>query len=305
VDRIEAMAAFVAVAEQRGFAAAARRLRRSPPAVTRLVAALEEHLGLRLLHRTTRAVALTDAGARYLERARRILAELGEAEAAARAIRSEPAGRLVVAAPSVFGRRLVAPVVGALLARHPAVRAELRLGDGLVNLVEEGVDVAVRIGNLSDSSLRVRPVGATRRVLVASPAYLEGHGRPRRPADLARHRTLAFSSLVPLAEWTFARGPRKERVAVEPAFASNGAEAVAAEAVRGAGIALLLSYQVWEELAAGALERLLPRWEPSPIPIQIVHPAGRLPSAAVRAFTELAIAARWDFDSGDPSPSRR
>src|SRR3954469_21650427 len=165
MDRLDAMAAFVAVAELKGFAAAARKLKLSPPSVTRLVAGLEERLSARLLHRTTRTVALTEAGARYLDRARRILAEVGDAEANARAERAAPAGRLVVAAPLVFGRREVAPLLCELLARFPEVQGALVLSDRPVGLIEEGVDVAVRIGALEDSSLRVRAAGAIRRVL--------------------------------------------------------------------------------------------------------------------------------------------
>jgi DNA-binding transcriptional LysR family regulator len=172
VDRLEAMTTFVAVADRRSFAAAARQLGISASAVTRIVAALEAHLGIRLLQRTTRSVTLTDAGARYLDSARSILSALSDAESSARAESIVPTGRLVVAAPLVFGRREVAPLLSTFLARYPDVTAELTLADRFVNLLEEGVDVAVRIGLLADSSLRVRVVGRTRRVLVASPYYL-------------------------------------------------------------------------------------------------------------------------------------
>src|SRR5262249_25086672 len=159
----------------------------SAPAVTRLVAALEDRLAIRLLHRTTRSVALTDAGARYLEHARRILTEVDDAERTARAERVTPTGRFVIAAPLAFGRREVAPGVPDFLARYPAVICELALADRFVDLVDEGVDVAVRIGVLADSSLRVRPVGSTRRIVIASPRYLAAHKRIRTPADLAGH----------------------------------------------------------------------------------------------------------------------
>ena len=181
------MTAFVTVAEHRSFADAARRLAISPSAATRLVAALEQRLGIRLLQRTTRSVTLTDAGARYLESARRILAAVDDAESSARAEVAVPTGRFVVAAPLVFGRREVAPLFSDFLARWPEVTGELVLADRVVNLLEEGIDVAVRIGVLADSSLRVRPLGKTRRVLVASPEYLERRKVPRRPRDLERH----------------------------------------------------------------------------------------------------------------------
>lgn len=295
MDRLTAMAAFVAVAELQGFAAAARRLRISPPVVTRLVAALEEQLSIRLLHRTTRSVTLTDAGARYLERARRILAEVDDAERTARAERTDPTGRLVVTAPDGFGRREVAPLVCDFLAKHPAVTCELVLADRLVNLAEEGVDVAVRIGVLRDSSLRSRAVGATRRVVVGSPAYLATRKRPRSPADLAGHALVHFTSLSPSPEWRFHRRGRELRVPITPRLVTNSADAAIAHAARGGGLAMALGYQVKDLVAAGTLELLLSTYEPPPLPIQLVHAGGRLPTAAVRAFSELAATRDWDF----------
>ncbi|HVE84355.1 MAG TPA: LysR family transcriptional regulator [Myxococcales bacterium] len=292
MDRLEAMAAFVAVAELKGFAAAARRLQLSPPTVTRLVAGLEERLGTRLLHRTTRSVALTDAGARYLDRALRILADVGDAEATARAERTTPSGRLVVAAPNAFGRREVAPLMCEYLARFPGVQGELVLSDRAVSLVEEGIDLSIRIGVLDDSSLRVRPVGVTRRVLVASPAYLAGRPKVRRPADLRSHATIQFTGLTPLPEWRFPR----DRVPLRPVLVTSSADAAIAGAERGLGVAMVLSYQAFDLVRAGALRILLPGHEPPPIPIQIVHPARRHPSAGVRAFIDLAVATRsWSF----------
>src|SRR5499425_3333861 len=178
MDRIDAMLAFVAVADRQGFAPAARKLKLSPSAITRLVAALEERLGARLLQRTTRSVALTDAGTRYLERARRILADIEEAETAAEGERTRPSGRLVVSAPLGFGRLHVSPVMTAYLKRYPEVSGELRLEDRMVSLVEDGIDLSVRIGELADSSLVARHVGEMRRIVVASPAYLRTRGEP-------------------------------------------------------------------------------------------------------------------------------
>lgn len=296
MDRLTAMAAFVAVAELQGFAAAARRLRISPPVVTRLVAALEEQLSIRLLQRTTRSVTITDAGARYLERARRILADVDDAERTARAERTDPTGRLVITAPDVFGRREVAPLVCDFLAKYPAVTGELILADRLVNLVEEGVDVAVRIGVLRDSSLRVRAVGATRRVVVASPAYLAARKRPRSPADLDAHTLVHFTSLSPAPEWRFHRRGRETRVPITPRLVTNSADAAIGHAARGGGLAMALSYQVKELVTAGKLEILLAGYEPPPLPIQLVYAGGRLHAANIRAFIELAAATRnWDF----------
>jgi DNA-binding transcriptional LysR family regulator len=292
MDRFVAMTAFVTVAELRGFAAAARTLRLSPPAVTRLVAALEDTLSIRLLQRTTRSVTLTDAGARYLEHARRILADVAQAEDVARAARTDPSGRFVVTAPNLFGRREVAPLFSAFLRTHPAVTGELILADRVINLVEEGVDVAVRIGALEDSALRARAVGATRRVLVASPGYLARAKRPRSPEDLARHTLI---QLTPLAEWRFVRDGEERRVAIRPSFLTNSVDAAIDHAVRGGGIASVLSYQVIEHVRARRLELLLPRFEPPPLPIQLVYAGARLHSAATRAFLDLAAAQTWTF----------
>jgi DNA-binding transcriptional LysR family regulator len=289
MDRLTAMQAFVTVAELRGFAAAAKKLRVSPPAVTRLVAALEHRLAIRLLQRTTRSVALTDAGARYLAHARRILDEVDAAERDARAETVAPTGRFVVAAPLAFGRREVAPVVSELLARYPAVTCELALSDRFVDLVDEGVDVAVRIGVLADSSLRVRRVGSTRRIVIASPAYLAAHKRIRTPADLAAHALVQLSAIP---EWDVGDA----RLAIQPRFVTNSAEAAVGHAVRGGGLARVFSYQARDELTSGELVTVLARHEPPPVPIQLVYPASRLPSASLRAFIELVVTTRdWTF----------
>jgi DNA-binding transcriptional LysR family regulator len=296
MDRLDAMTAFVAVAELRGFAPAARRLGMSPSAITRLVAALEERLSIRLLRRTTRSVTLTDAGARYLERARKILADLEEAEGAARMERSVPSGRFVVAAPHVFGRREVAPLMCDFLQQYPAVIGDLTLADRMVNLVEEGVDVTVRIGALQDSSLQVRRVGETRRVVVGSPAYLAQRKRPRTPQDLSAHTIIQFTSITPSAEWRFFRDDREERVQFTPSFVTNSADAAIGHAERGGGLAMVLAYQVIDSIRAGRLDIVLPRYEPPPLPIQFVYSSTRLLSANIRAFIDLAVATRdWNF----------
>lgn len=296
MDRLEAMGAFVSVAERRGFAPAARALGVSPSTVTRLVASLEERLSIRLLHRTTRSVTLTPAGARYLERARRVLADVDEAERTARAERTEPTGRFVVTAPRLFGRREVAPLVCAFLARYPAVRGELRLSDRVENLIEEGIDVAVRIAHLDDSTLVARRLGSTRRVVVASPGYLTAHGVPRRPRDLVRHEVIHFSPGAAAPEWRFERDGREERVPVVPRFTTNAADAAISLAERGAGLTMALGYQVADAVASGRLRVVLAGHEPPPLPIQIVYPSARQLSASVRCFTDLAVATcRWSF----------
>ncbi len=296
MDRLDAMIAFVAVADLEGFAPAARKLGLSPSAVTRAVAALEERVGLRLLQRTTRSVALTDAGARYLARVRRILADVDEAEGAAQAERTAPIGRLAVAAPTLFGRMHVAPVLSDFLARHDGVTGELLLADRLVNLVDEGVDVAVRIGHLADSSLVARHVGDTRRVVVASPAYLEAHGTPRNPAALARHRLVQFTSMNPTPEWRFVRDREPLRVSFAPRLVTNNADVAIAHAERGHGLAMVLGYQVADAVRAGRLRVVLARHEPPPLPIHLVYPTSRLLSARVRAFADLVLATcDWRF----------
>src|SRR5580698_9193120 len=225
MDRLDAMQAFVAVADSQGFAPAARKLGLSPSGVTRLIAALEERLGARLLQRTTRSVTLTDVGARYLERARRILADVEEAEISAQAERMAPSGRLVVSAPIGFGRLHVSPVMSAYLKRYPEVSGELRLSDRMINLVEDGVDLAIRIGHLADSSLVARHVGEMRRIVVASPGYLERHGAPETPAAVASHQTIQFGALSAAPDWRFVEDGREIRLAPTPRFTTNSADA--------------------------------------------------------------------------------
>ncbi|HWA60160.1 MAG TPA: LysR family transcriptional regulator [Caulobacteraceae bacterium] len=294
MDRLDAYAAFVAVSDAGSFAAAARRLRQSPSAVTRQIAALEARLGARLLQRTTRAVRLTEAGERLLVRARALVQAAEEAEREAAGLMLEPRGRLVVSAPLMFGRLHVAPVVGRFLAAHPAATAELRLSDGYVSLVEEGVDVAVRIGHLADSGLVSRRLGQTRRMLVAAPAYLAARGAPADPADLAGHDAIGVLGGPEGGEWRL--GPdRSQRVRIEPRLAVNSTDAALAFAISGGGIAFLLSYQAAPAIAAGELVEVLPAFAPPPQPIQAVFPSARLMSAAARVFLDqLAVEARWD-----------
>lgn len=296
MDRLDAMRAFVTVAELRGFAPAARKLGVSPSGVTRLVASLEDHLGIRLLQRTTRAVALSDAGNRYLDRARRILADVTEADEAARAERREPAGRLVVTAPLVFGRMHVAPVLGAFLASHRAVVGELVLADRMVQLVDEGVDVAVRIGHLADASLVARKVGETRRVLVASPDYLGRRGRPRNAGSLAAHDIVQCTAIQPAPELALHTARGQKRVAFTPRFVTNSVDAAIGHAALGGGIASVLGYQVADAVREGRLELVLAECEAPPLPIHLVYAHRRHLSATVRAFTETVISTcAWDF----------
>jgi DNA-binding transcriptional LysR family regulator len=297
MDRIDAMQAFVAVADLQGFAPAARKLKLSPSAVTRLIAALEERLGARLLQRTTRQVALTDAGARYLERARRILADVEEAERAAEGERTRPSGRLVVSAPRGFGRLHVSPVMTAYLKRYGEVSGELRLEDRIVSLVEDGIDLAVRIGELADSSLVARHVGRMRRIVVASPAYLRARGEPTTPGEIATHDTIQFGSTAALADWRFAEGGREVRITYTPRFSTNNSDAALEYAAAGGGLTRVMAYQAAALLKAGTLEIVLEKFELPPLPIHIVYPTSRLLSAKVRTFIDLVTeTCDWRFD---------
>lgn len=290
------MQAFVAVADLRGFAPAARKLGLSASAVTRLIAALEDRLGARLLQRTTRSVALTDAGARYLERARQILADVEEAEGAAEGEHSLPRGTLVVSAPVGFGRLHVSPVVSEYLKRYPEVSADLRLSDLMINLVEEGVDIAVRIGHLADSSLVARHVGEMRRVVVASPGYLKAHGEPRAPEAIASRQTIQFSAMSPLADWRFVRDGHEVRVAPAARLTTNSADAAIQYAAEDGGLTWVLAYQAADAIKAGRLKIVLAKYEQPPLPIHIVYPTSRLLSAKVRTFIDLVIEiSDWHF----------
>ncbi len=292
MDRIEAMSAFVTALDEGSLARAARRLGRSPAAITRAVALLEERLGTRLLHRTTRALHLTPAGERYLASCRTILADLAAADLLAAGERTEPRGLLSVTAPVTFGRLHVGPLVEELLEAHPTLEARLLLVDRVVSLIDEGHDAAVRIGHLPDSSLLATRVGQVRRVVCASPAYLDARGTPQVPADLAGHRVVSFSQITETASWSFAPGPSggaRRQVTVAPHYIVNGAGAAIDAAARGRGITRVLSYQVEEEVAAGRLVLLLEEFEGPPLPVQVVYPEARLPAAKLRAFLDLVV----------------
>jgi DNA-binding transcriptional LysR family regulator len=296
MDRIDAMQAFVAVADLRGFAPAARKLGQSPSGVTRLIAALEDRLGARLLQRTTRSVTLTDAGSRYLERARRILSDVEEAEAAAEGERTRPSGRLVVSAPVGFGRLHVSPVMSAYLKRYPDVVSELRLSDRLINLVEDGVDLAVRIAHLPDSTLVARQVGEMRRIVVASPAYLGEQGEPKRPQAIASHQTIQFGATTASPEWSFVEDGSEVQIPCTPRFSTNSADAAIQYAEQGGGLTRVLAYQAAEAIKAGRLKIVLTKFEVPPLPIHLVYPTSRLLSAKVRTFIDLVVEiSDWQF----------
>ncbi|OWJ62037.1 LysR family transcriptional regulator [Inquilinus limosus] len=287
MDRLDSMRIFVAVAEAGGFAPAARRLALSPPAVTRAIAAVEERIGARLLHRTTRVVRLTEAGTRFLEDCRRILAEVEEAEAAAAGLHAEPRGPVAVTAPVLFGRLHVAPVLFRVAGRYPRLVVRSFFIDRIVHLAEEGYDVAVRIAELPDSGLSAVRVGTVRRIVCASPAYLAAHGTPRSPADLAEHEAIPFIRGPSTRDWMFHQGGRTETAEPRTRLIVNHADVAVAAAVAGHGLTRVLSYQAAAEIRAGLLQVVLQDYEPPPIPIQVVHQEGRRASARVRALVDM------------------
>jgi DNA-binding transcriptional LysR family regulator len=289
VDKLRAMETFVRIVDRGSLTAAAESLRSSLPSVVRTLAALEAALDARLLHRTTRRMALTDEGREYYARCQRVLADVDDAEAALSARRAVPRGRLRVTAPVMFGRLHVAPVLSDFIGRHPAVNVELMLLDRVADLVEEGIDFGVRIGQLPDSSLVALPVGETRRVVCASPAYLKRAGTPISPAELAVRRCVSFGGLAPGNEWTFATQGKATRVKVTPALASNQIDPVLDACVGGEGLGQFLCYQVRALLEGGKLKRVLVAFEPAPLPIHAIYPSARLLSSNVRALVDWAV----------------
>ncbi|MBI2379470.1 MAG: LysR family transcriptional regulator [Gammaproteobacteria bacterium] len=287
MDRLQAMTVFVAVAEEESFAGGARRLGMSPPSVTRAVAALEERLGVKLLNRTTRYVRATDAGLRYLEDARRIIAEVDEADELAAGIHAQPRGHLAITAPVLFGKMFVTPGIVVYLERYPDMDVSALYLDRVVNLMEEGIDVGIRIGELPDSSMKALRVGTVRRVLCAAPAYLEQYGVPLEPEELTKHRIIAASGVTPSIEWRFQRGQNPCPVRIKPRLTVSSNDAAIEAAVAGFGITRLISYQIAPQLADGRLKILLGEYERTPLPIHILHRESRYPSAKIRAFVDL------------------
>jgi DNA-binding transcriptional LysR family regulator len=289
MDRFRSIQVFVEVAERGGFAAAARRLAMSPPAVTRAVSALEARIGTRLLHRTTRTVRLTEAGARFVEDARRILADLEAAEEAAVGSHVTPRGELRITAPVLFGHLYITPILGDLLDAYPELSCRTLFLDRSVSLIDEGLDVAVRIGALPDSSLTAIRVGAVRWVTFAAPDYLEARGVPRHPNDLADHRLIQAVAITGTREWSFVEDGRPLAVRIEPRVRMNTNDAVVALAARGWGISRLLSYQVARDVAAGRLRVVLEEFQPASIPIHVIHQEGRMASPKVRACVDFMV----------------
>jgi DNA-binding transcriptional LysR family regulator len=285
MDRLDEVSVFLAVAEHGSFAQAARSLGRSPAVVTRAIADLESRLGVRLFNRTTRAVNLTDVGQRFQVGARRVLADFDEIEREAAGQGDAPRGELAVTAPILFGRLHVLPVVTDFLAQYPDVSVRLIVTDRSVDLVEEGLDVAIRIGVLRDSSAIATKIGALPSVVVATPEYVARRGIPREPADLAEHDIVAFGGLWGLERWTFAHGVS---VAIHPRLTVSTAEAAIDATKAGFGITRMLGYQVAEAIAEGSLVRLLRDYEVEPWPVHLLYPSGPHPAPKLRAFVDFA-----------------
>ena len=289
MDRLQTMSVFVAVAEEAGFAAAARRLNMSPPSVTRAVGDLEERLGARLLHRTTRSVSLTVAGERYLADCRRILSEIEEADSHAAGTHAAPSGLVSITGPALFGRIVVTPILLQMQDRYPEIEISTMFVDRVVHLNDEGVDIAVRIAELPDSSLVAIRVGEVRRVSCASSDYLDTHGRPSTPEDLANHDIIEFSHETPHGEWSFMRSGKIKNLSVASRMKFNSADPAIAAARSGRGITRVLSYQVADDVASGALEIILSEYEPPRVPVHVVHKEAGQTSARVRAAVDFLV----------------
>jgi DNA-binding transcriptional LysR family regulator len=289
MDKLRSLRAFVQIVERGSLTAAAETLHVSQPSMVRVLAALESDLGVRLVQRTTRRQTLTDEGREFYQQCRGILGALDAAEAQLKSRRLEPAGLLRITSSVPFGRRFVAPVASDFAARHPALRVDLVLLDRVVDLLEEGFDIAVRVMRLADSSLVAIPVGETRRIVVGSPGLLRRAGAPKSLQDLAQAPCVSFTGLAAGAEWTFETRDRPQRVPVNIVLQTNQVDAAVQAAVAGLGWAQFFDYHVADELARGTLVPVLREHDSAPIPAQIVYPHGRLLSANVRAFVDFAL----------------
>lgn len=287
MDRFDALRVFLAVTETGGFAAAARRLRRSPPAVTRSIAGLEAHLGAQLLSRTTRVVRLTETGQVFAAQARRILEELDDAEAAAAGAHRALSGTLRITASVMFGQRYVAPALLDFLERHPALSASLSLVDRVVDLAQEGVDLAVRLAPSPPLSAIATRVGQVRRVVCASPGYLRRHGRPQQVSDLAAHRLVAFHAALGEPDWSFWTEGKRRVHKPHAALVVNSTEVVLAAALQGRAVGRLLSYMVAPHVRAKRLALVLEEHEPPPLPVYVIGREGRRAVPRVKVVADF------------------
>ncbi|UJB19728.1 MULTISPECIES: LysR family transcriptional regulator [Lysobacter] len=291
MDRIDAMKVFIAALDEGSLAGASRRTGRSPAAVSRAVAFLEAHVGVPLLHRTTRSIKLSEAGERYAAACRRVLAELEEADRQAAGERSVPRGTLTVTATVFAGVELLRPIVDAFIDEHPTVNVRMHLLERAVNLIDEGMDLALRITHLADSNLIAHRIGEVRRVTVASPRYLATHPRIDEPQDLAKHKIVTTAHMG-IDSWSFPPPPGStiaRAVAFAPRLVVNNVRAAVASAVDGYGVTRVLSYHVAQQVQSDELRIVLTDFEPDPIPVSLVSPQGRLAVPKVRAFVDFAV----------------
>ncbi|SEI43448.1 LysR family transcriptional regulator [Pseudomonas sp. NFR16] len=287
MDRLAAMETFVSVLESGSFSAAARRLNLGQPAVSKTIAQLEERLGVRLLLRSTRGLTPTEAGTAYYERAKRAIEEAHEAELAARGAGSGLQGTLRVCAAVTFARLHVLPHLGKFLEAHPELSIDIVLDDRTVNLVEEGIDVALRMGNLADSNLIARKIGECQRLVLATPAYVLAHGEPCNPTDLAQHLAVIYAQAGGGEHWAFKQGSKVQSVTVSGRVRVSAAEGVRAAVLGGLGVALTSQWMFADELARGDVVPLLQDWQLPPLDLWAVFPTGRLASAKARAFVDF------------------
>jgi DNA-binding transcriptional LysR family regulator len=289
MDKFSAMRTFVRIVEAGSLTAAANTLETSLPTVVRTLASLEQHLGVSLLKRTTRRIHLTEEGAQYLDHCRDILSAMQEAEGLLGAGRAEPVGRLTVTASALFGRRYVAPIVYDFLRRYPKVSADVLFVDRVVNMIEEGIDVGVRIAHLKDSSLVATRLGSVRRVVCASEPYLRRHGVPQTPDDIRKHSCVRHLGLAPRSEWPFRVNKRDVSVPIASIMTCNEIDSAVSACIDGLGLGMFLSYMVATNRKDGQLKYVLEKFETEPIPVQLVYPSSKLLSTRVRAFIDECV----------------
>mgnify|MGYP000583779047 CR=1 FL=1 len=289
MDKLESMKVFVEVAKHKSFSGAGKQLNLSAPAVTRYIASLEASLGVKLFNRSTRHVRLTESGENFLTDSKRILEDIIEAEAAATGIYSKPKGTLTITAPVLFGEKHILPIITEYLTLNHDVTIKTHFSDRITSLIEEELDIAIRIGHLKDSNLYATHVGNVRRIVCCSPDYLKKHGEPIYPVDLNNHNIIFPTTYETSPVWNFIKDDVKESVKLNTRLHCNQTNAALNAAIQGFGITRLMSYQVGEELEKGTLQSILTKYEEKPLPVNIMRIEGRRCNAKIRSFLELAV----------------
>lgn len=289
MDKLDTMRVFVEVAKHQSFVAAGGALGMSAPATTRAIASLEARLGVQLFNRTTRHVRLTESGGRFLQDAKRIIEDLAEAEAAVTGVYSKPNGKLTITAPILFGEKHVIPIITEYLDMNPDVSVKAMYYDRVARLLEEELDVAIRIGHLKDSTLYATQVGHVHRVVCGAPSYFAANKKPKYPKELRNHTIIFPTTFEPTDEWVFQKNGKKEKIKLSPRLRCNQNSAALKAAMLGHGITRLMSYQVGEELELGALESILTDYDDNPLPVNVVHLERRRANAKTRLFIDLAV----------------